>query len=123
MAYNYSLSLEGRRFFKASICPLVSTLSQVAKLNVSTKNLRLHSDLSSTMFIFISVLEYLPYWIKYTGTIPEYTTVYNDTLTSSATGLSPFQACLGYQLPLFPVQETEVAIPSEQHHICCCHQV
>ena len=35
-----------------------------------------------------------------------------NSMVSSATGLSPFQCSLGYQPPLFPSQETEVAVPS-----------
>ncbi|KAK9539596.1 hypothetical protein VZT92_004693 [Zoarces viviparus] len=35
---------------------------------------------------------------------------------STATGLSPFEASLGYQPPLFPSQEVEVAVPSVQRN-------
>ena len=35
-----------------------------------------------------------------------------NSMVSSATGLSPFQCSLGYQRPLFPSQESEVAVPS-----------
>lgn len=51
-------------------------------------------------------------WIEYA----------NNTLTSTGTGLSPFEACLGYQ-PLFPAQEREEDISSIQLHLCCCHWV
>uniref|UniRef100_A0A8D0AQG0 Reverse transcriptase n=1 Tax=Sander lucioperca TaxID=283035 RepID=A0A8D0AQG0_SANLU len=45
-------------------------------------------------------------WIEYT----------HNSLTCSATGLSPFEVSLGYSPPLFPVQESEIAVPSVQHH-------
>ncbi|KAK2905717.1 hypothetical protein Q8A73_009660 [Channa argus] len=41
-------------------------------------------------------------WIEYA----------HNSLTSSATGLSPFMCSLGYQPPMFPNQETEIAVPS-----------
>jgi len=43
----------------------------------------------------------------------------HNTLTSSATGLSPFQCAYGYQPPLFP--EREVSCPSIQAliRLCC----
>lgn len=41
----------------------------------------------------------------------------HNSLTSSATGLSPFEASLGYQPPLFPVQEREIAVPSVQEFV------
>lgn len=46
----------------------------------------------------------------------------HNTLTSSATGLSPFEASLGYQPPLFPEQERELAVLSVQHHLQCCRR-
>lgn len=47
----------------------------------------------------------------------------HNSLTSSATGLSPFEASLGYQPPLFPENETELAVPSVQHHLRHCRRV
>lgn len=38
----------------------------------------------------------------------------HNSLTSSATGMSPFHVVLGYQPPLFPEQEMGVAVPSPQ---------
>ncbi|XP_036072769.1 uncharacterized protein lrfn4b [Oryzias melastigma] len=47
----------------------------------------------------------------------------HNTLTSSASGLSPFECSLGYQPPLFPEQEKEVAVPSVQHHYRRCRRI
>ncbi|KAI3356798.1 hypothetical protein L3Q82_003456 [Scortum barcoo] len=47
----------------------------------------------------------------------------HNSLVSSATGLSPFEASLGYQPPLFPRQERELAVPSVQHHLQRCKAV
>ena len=44
-------------------------------------------------------------------------------MVSSATGLSPFQCALGYQPPLFPSQETEVAVPSVRAQLRRCRRV
>lgn len=41
----------------------------------------------------------------------------HNALTSSATGLSPFEASLGYQPPLFPEEERDLAVTSVQHHL------
>ncbi len=46
-------------------------------------------------------------WIEYA----------HNSLTSSATGMSPFMAANGFQPPLFPTQESEVAVPSVQAHL------
>ncbi len=44
----------------------------------------------------------------------------HNSLPSSATGLSPFHACLGYQPPLFTSQKTESSVPSVQAFIQRC---
>ena len=41
----------------------------------------------------------------------------HNCLTSSATGLSPFECLLGYQPPLFPELERDLDVPSVQHHL------
>ena len=46
-----------------------------------------------------------------------------NTMVSSATGLSPFQCALGYQPPLLPSQETEVAVPSVRAQLRRCRRV
>ena len=56
--------------------------------------------------------KHLP-WVEY---------AYN-ALASSATGLSPFEAALGYQPPLFPSQEKELAVPSVQDNLHRCRKV
>ncbi|KAK2912287.1 hypothetical protein Q8A73_006400 [Channa argus] len=52
-------------------------------------------------------------WIEYA----------HNSLTSSATGLSPFMCSLGYQLPMFTNQETEIAVPSVNAHIRRCRRL
>lgn len=47
----------------------------------------------------------------------------HNCLSSAATGLSPFEVSLGYQPPLFPIQGTELAVPSVQDHLCRCRRV
>lgn len=42
----------------------------------------------------------------------------HNSLSSSATGLSPFESSLGYQPPLFPAQEGEITVPAVQNHLC-----
>lgn len=44
----------------------------------------------------------------------------HNSLPSSATGLSPFHCCLGYQPPLFLSQDTESNFPSVQAFISRC---
>lgn len=45
-----------------------------------------------------------------------------NSLTSSSSGLSPFECCLGYQPPLFPDQEVEVGVPSAQAFVRRCRR-
>ena len=54
----------------------------------------------------VSWSTHLP-WIEYA----------RNSLVCSATGMSPFHVSMGFQPPLFPVQETEVAVPSVQEHL------
>ncbi|KAF7641544.1 hypothetical protein LDENG_00278170 [Lucifuga dentata] len=44
----------------------------------------------------------------------------HNSLPSASTGMSLFQCCLGYQPPLFPTQEEEVAVSSTQVFIRRC---
>ena len=45
----------------------------------------------------------------------------HNTLPTSTTGLSPFQCVYGFQPPLFPSQERELAVPSVQACNWRCH--
>ena len=56
--------------------------------------------------------KYLP-WVEYSL----------NAMVSSATGMSPFQCSLGYQPPLFPQQELEVAVPSTRAHLRRCRRI
>uniref|UniRef100_A0AAX7UFC4 Integrase catalytic domain-containing protein n=1 Tax=Astatotilapia calliptera TaxID=8154 RepID=A0AAX7UFC4_ASTCA len=49
-------------------------------------------------------------WVEY---------AYNSS-TSAATGVSPFEASLGYQPPLLSISEGELAVPSVQLHMWRC---
>ena len=51
-------------------------------------------------------------WVEYS----------HNALVSSATGLSPFECALGYQPPLFPQQEAELAVPCVRDHIRRCRR-
>uniref|UniRef100_A0A8C1CJZ3 Chromo domain-containing protein n=1 Tax=Cyprinus carpio carpio TaxID=630221 RepID=A0A8C1CJZ3_CYPCA len=46
----------------------------------------------------------------------------HNSLPASATGLSPFQCSLGYQPPVFPSLESEVAVPSAHAFVQRCHR-
>lgn len=47
----------------------------------------------------------------------------HNSHVSASTGLSPFEASLGYQSPLFPTEEADLAVPSVQHHLQRCRNV
>lgn len=47
----------------------------------------------------------------------------HNTLTSSSTGLSPFQCAYGFQPPRFPALEKEVTCPSVEDFIKRCRRV
>lgn len=44
-------------------------------------------------------------WIQYA----------HNSLSNAATSMSPSEVSLGYQAPLFPIQEEEIAVPSSFH--------
>ncbi|KAG1968655.1 retrotransposable element [Pimephales promelas] len=46
----------------------------------------------------------------------------HNTLPVSATGLSPFECSVGYQPPIFPSLESEVAVPSAHAFVQRCHR-
>ncbi|KAL0203584.1 hypothetical protein M9458_001602 [Cirrhinus mrigala] len=46
----------------------------------------------------------------------------HNSLPVSSTGLSPFECSLGYQPPIFPSLESEVAVPSAHAFIQRCHR-
>ncbi len=46
----------------------------------------------------------------------------HNSLPVSSTGLSPFECSLGYQPPLFPSMESEVAVPSAHAFVQRCHR-
>uniref|UniRef100_A0A8C8DJ12 Integrase catalytic domain-containing protein n=1 Tax=Oryzias sinensis TaxID=183150 RepID=A0A8C8DJ12_9TELE len=47
----------------------------------------------------------------------------HNTHPSSATGLSPLEAALGYPPPLFPSHELDLAVPSVQDHLKRCQDI
>ncbi len=46
----------------------------------------------------------------------------HNSLPSSATGLSPFECCLGYQPPLFTSQESKASVPSVEAFVQRCRR-
>ncbi len=46
----------------------------------------------------------------------------HNALPVSSTGLSPFECSLGYQPPIFPSLESEVAVPSAHAFVQRCHR-
>ncbi|KAI2667850.1 Transposon Tf2-9 polyprotein [Labeo rohita] len=46
----------------------------------------------------------------------------HNSLPVSSTGLSPFKGSIGYQLPIFPSLESEVAVPSAHAFVQRCHR-
>lgn len=78
---------------------------------------RMSQELKSTLWCFSSInpsdwSQFLP-WVEYA----------HNTHISAATGLSPFEISLGYQPPLFPSDEREIAVTSVQHHIHRCRNI
>lgn len=47
----------------------------------------------------------------------------HNSLSSAATGMTPFMAAYGYQPPLLSAQERDVAVPSVQAHVALCAEV
>ena len=47
----------------------------------------------------------------------------HNTLVSTSSGISPFEASLGYNPPLFPALEPECAASSPRSHMARCHRI
>uniref|UniRef100_A0A3P9JR97 Integrase catalytic domain-containing protein n=1 Tax=Oryzias latipes TaxID=8090 RepID=A0A3P9JR97_ORYLA len=47
----------------------------------------------------------------------------HNSHSSTATGISPFEASLGYSPPLFPSQELDLAVPPVQLHLQRCRDI
>lgn len=78
---------------------------------------RLNQELESMLRCMVSHnpatwSAHLP-WVEYA----------HNSHVSASTGLSPFEASLGYQPPLFPEEEADLAVPSVQHHLQRCRRV
>uniref|UniRef100_A0A3B3HPI5 Gypsy retrotransposon integrase-like protein 1 n=1 Tax=Oryzias latipes TaxID=8090 RepID=A0A3B3HPI5_ORYLA len=58
-------------------------------------------------------------WSKYLVWV-EYA---HNSHSSTATGISPFEASLGYSPPLFPSRELDLAVPSVQLHLQRCRNI
>lgn len=77
----------------------------------------MNQELESTLRCFTSTKpsdwsQYIP-WVEYG----------HNSHISIATGFSPFEVSLGYQLPLFPSDEKEIFVKSFQHCICSCKNI
>lgn len=46
-----------------------------------------------------------------------------NSMTSLATGMSPFKCSLGYQPPLFPDQDQETSVPFVHAHLLRCQRI
>lgn len=69
-----------------------------------------NQELESTLWCVINInpsswCKHLP-WLEYA----------HSCHTSSATGFSPFEASVGYNPTLLPSEDTEILVPSVQHH-------
>uniref|UniRef100_A0A3Q3GHN4 Gypsy retrotransposon integrase-like protein 1 n=1 Tax=Kryptolebias marmoratus TaxID=37003 RepID=A0A3Q3GHN4_KRYMA len=78
---------------------------------------RRNQDLETTLRCFTSSnpsdwSQYLP-WVEYA----------HNSLISAATGLSPFEASLGYQPPLLSSEEEDISVTSVRHHIRRCQNI
>lgn len=77
----------------------------------------MNQELETTLRCFTSTnpadwCQFLP-WVEYA----------HNCHISTAVGLSPFEVSLGYQPPLLPSDEDEIAVNSVRHHIRRCQKV
>ncbi|KAF7647278.1 hypothetical protein LDENG_00174850, partial [Lucifuga dentata] len=104
------------RFWR-SFCKLLgatASLSSGFHPQTNSQMERVNQDLESALRCLSghnpsSWSDQLP-WVEYA----------HNTLPVSATGMSPFECCMGYQPPLFLAQEEDVGVPSAMCFFCRC---
>ncbi|XP_078790541.1 uncharacterized protein LOC144986680 [Oryzias latipes] len=94
-----------------SACPQAIIPNLTAKLKELTRSSKHHCVVSPTR----NSSDWSRYmvWAEYA----------HNTHPSSATGLSPFEAALGFPPPLFPSHELDLAVPSVQDHLRRCQSI
>ncbi|KAI2661187.1 Transposon Tf2-9 polyprotein [Labeo rohita] len=106
--------------FWQAFCRLVGTTSSLSsghhpQTNGQTE--RANQQLERFLRCFAG--EHQRSWVRYLV----WAELSNNLHTSSATNLSPFEVCYGYQPPVFEHQEPEVDVPSAQQLVRRCRQL
>ncbi|KAI2648041.1 Retrovirus-related Pol polyprotein from transposon 17.6 [Labeo rohita] len=106
--------------FWQAFCRLVATTSSLSSgFHPQTNGQTERANQQLERFLRCFASEHQRSWASYLV----WAELSNNLHTSTATGLSPFEVCYGFQPPIFEHQEPEVEVPSAQQLVRRCRRL
>ncbi|KAI2664269.1 Transposon Tf2-9 polyprotein [Labeo rohita] len=106
--------------FWQAFCRLIGTTSSLSSgFHPQTNGQTERANQQLERFLRCFAGEHQRSWARYLV----WAELFNNIHTSSATNLSPFKVCYGYQPPVFEHQEPEVEVPSAQQLVRRCRRL
>ncbi|KAL0155372.1 hypothetical protein M9458_049635, partial [Cirrhinus mrigala] len=106
--------------FWQAFCRLVGTTSSLSSgFHPQTNGQTEWANQQLELFLRCFASEHQRSWASYLV----WAELSNNLHTSTATGLSPFEVCYGFQPPIFEHQEPEVEVPSAQQLVRRCRRL
>ncbi|KAI2663491.1 Transposon Tf2-6 polyprotein [Labeo rohita] len=107
------------KFWQAFCCLVGTTSSLSSGFHPQTNGQTERANQQLERFLRCFASEHQRSWASYLV----WAELSNNLHTSTATGLSPFEVCYGFQPPIFEHQEPEVEVPSAQQLVRRCRRL